>query len=132
MAQMSKCVLFERSLQWNKGKLVPPTLRRYQDLSMMKSIVFLLVAISFGANAKCIGEAEIKGRVRDVIQTGSSCRAFISTPYTIQTSTVCPLNEEKLIKEGFEVGIYGGYCRIEPGNRFNGYLVDDGVTIYLE
>lgn len=98
---------------------------------MIKSIVFLLVAVSASANAKCIGEAEINGRVREVIQTGSSCRAFISIPYTIQTSTVCPLNEHKLVTEGFEVGS-GGYCRIEPGNRFNGYLIDNGATIYLE
>ena len=100
---------------------------------MIKSIVFLVAVISFSANANCIGEAQIQGRVREVIQTASSCRALISTPYTIQTSMVCPLNEHKLITEGFEVGLRdGGYCRIEPGMRFTGYLVDDGTTIYLE
>lgn len=100
---------------------------------MIRSIVFLVAAISFSANASCIGEAQINGRVREVKKSLSGCRAFLTSSTSVQTNVTCPLDEGKLYSEGFEVGLVNGHdCSVQSGDRVSGYLVDNGSFIYLE
>ena len=94
---------------------------------MIKSIVFLVAVISFSANANCIGEAQINGRVQEVKKSQETCRAFLTSSTVIQTSMVCALDEGKLYSEGFVVD-----CAVRAGDRISGYLVDNGSFIYLE
>lgn len=101
---------------------------------MIKSTVIALgMILAFSAQASCIGEAQIIGRISEVRKTLTSCRAFLSADTRIQTSMVCPLDEGKLYSEGIEVGLMNGHdCRMEAGDTISGILVDNGHQITLE
>lgn len=100
---------------------------------MIKSIALIAMALTFSAQANCIGEAQIIGRISEVRKTLTSCRAFLSADTRIQTSMACPLDEGKLYSEGIEVGLMNGHdCKMEAGDSISGILVDNGHQIILE
>lgn len=94
---------------------------------MIKALMLLTVALSINAQAGCIGEAQIIGKVAEVKKSATSCRAFLTSNTQIQLSMVCPLDESKLFNEGVEVN-----CQTEAGSDISGILVDNGSFIYLE
>jgi hypothetical protein len=97
-------------------------------------ILILLISISTSfASEKCIGEAQVIGKIQEVRKTLTSCRAFLTSNSDIRTSGICPLDEGKLYSEGIEVGLKNGHdCKIETGESISGILVDNGFYITLE
>ncbi len=101
---------------------------------MNKAFLVIAATLTFSvAQASCIGEAQIIGKIERVKKSLTECRAFLTADTKIQTSMVCPLDEGKLAMEGFLVGIVNGHdCALNAGSDVSGILVDNGYNIYLE
>lgn len=101
---------------------------------MFKAFFLMSFAsLSISAQAGCIGEAQIFGKVIEIKKTLSSCRVYLSNDTKLQTSMVCPLDESKLSAEGIEVGMINGHdCSYSVGDSISGILVDNGSFIHLE
>jgi hypothetical protein len=103
-----------------------------KKLSVSVLILLLSLSTSF-ANGKCIGEAQVIGKIQEVHISLSSCRAFLTSNSDIRTSGNCPLDEGKLLSEGIEVGLLDDHnCKMKPGDDISGILVDNGLFITLE
>lgn len=100
---------------------------------MKTFLLVCLFSLTVSAQAGCIGEAQILGKVQNVVKTLSSCKVFLTNDTLIQSSGVCPLDEGKLYSEGAVVGMLNGHdCAFNAGDSISGILVDNGSFIYLE
>lgn len=103
---------------------------------MIKKALVLTMFFAGSAHANCanMGEAQVRGTVVSISKSLSGCRAFLGDRnLKVQSNHFCPLNEDKLQREGIEVGLVSGHdCAAEVGQEINAILVDNGAAITLE
>lgn len=98
-------------------------------LSFTLTVLIMISAVTAAAN--CAGEAQIIAQTGTILKkTYQTCVVQIPPASIVQynMSGVCPLDLDRVLSEGVNVGIKDGHdCGLEPGSPISGILYIDAL-----